>query len=126
VTEAPHLGTPLSRYPWVVIRLRCHVCARNADVRLAACAARFGHRLPVQVVLHAFMGPCPYNPHTELRKPQKYGHRCGAYLPDIYTNRPPDLPPTMTGLTLIGGGKADMLPAEPAERRRRVGAADDV
>jgi hypothetical protein len=88
-------------------------------------SARYGHRLPVSVVLHAFMAPCPYNPHTELRKPQKSGHRCGAYLPDLYTGRPPDLPPSMTGLTLIEGGRADMLPAEPAQRSRRVGAVDD-
>ena len=103
--------------------MRCHVCAREADVRLASCAARYGHRLPVQVVLRAFIGPCPYNPFTEVRKPQKYGQRCGAYLPDLHTSRPPDLPPSMAGLTLIEGGKDEMLPAEPARkgRRRKVG-----
>ncbi len=119
-------ATPLSRYPWSVIRLRCHVCPRAFDLRLEACAARWGHRAPVRAVLHAFMGPCPYNPFTELRKPQKYGCRCGAYLPDLYSTKPPDLPPAMTGLSLIDGGKGDMLPAEPAPARRRVGGADDV
>ncbi|RYE32385.1 MAG: hypothetical protein EOP23_12480 [Hyphomicrobiales bacterium] len=118
--ERPDGNTPLVRYPWVVVRLRCHVCARHADVRLAALAALWD-RIPVQAVLHAFMAGCPWNPHAEMRKAQKYGHRCGAYLPDISSGAPPDLPPTMAGLTLIEGGAKDMLPAEPAKRRRRVG-----
>lgn len=125
MSEPPDLTTPLVAYPWVLVRLRCHVCPRNAEVRLAALAARYGHRAPVRSVLHAFMGGCPWNPHTELRKQQKYGHRCGAYLPDLASARPPDLPPTMTGLTLIEGGKADMLPAAPAPGRRRVGGEDE-
>jgi len=119
-------ATPLMLYPWVIVRLRCHVCPRHADVRLAALAARYGHRARLRLALHGFMALCPWNPHTELRKAQKYGHRCGAYLPDINSTRPPDLPPAITGLSLIEGGKADMLPAEPAPVRRRVGGADDV
>lgn len=127
MSEAPDLATPLVRYPWIVVRLRCHVCPRNAEVRLAALAARYGHRVPLRMVLHAFMAECPWNPHTELRKLQKYSMRCGAYIPDLNSGRPPDLPPTMAGLTLIEGGKADMLPAEhsPSQKRRRVGKRDD-
>lgn len=125
MSEPPDLATPLVRYPWVVMRLRCHVCARNADVRLAALAARYGHRVPVRLVLHAFMAGCPWTPFTELRKPQKYGMRCGAYLPDLNTKPPPDLAPSMTGLSLIDGDKADMLPADPMcePQRRRVGGS---
>lgn len=122
--ERPDDGTPLVRYPWVVVRLRCHVCARHADVRLAALAARYGHRIPIRTVLRAFMAGCPWNPFSELRKPQKYGHRCGAYLPDLSSGAPPDLPPTMSSLTVIEGGAKDALPAEPEKRRRRVGAAE--
>lgn len=79
------------------------------------------------MVLHAFMSGCPWTPHTELRKPQKYGMKCRAYCPDIGRSSPPDLPPSMSGLTLIDGGKADMLPAErlTGPRRRRIGAADE-
>jgi hypothetical protein len=119
------LTTPFLFYPWVIVRLRCHVCPRFADVRLAALAARYGPRMPVRAALHDFMGECPWNPYTELRKPQKYGHRCGAYLPDLNSTKPPDLPPAMTGLSLIEGGKADMLPTEPAPVRRRVGGEDE-
>ena len=123
MTDRPDIATPLARYPWVVVRLRCHVCPRHAEVRLAALAARYGHRVPIRMVLHDFVRGCPWNPFTELRKPQKYGHRCGAYMPDLNSSRPPDLPPGMTGLTLIEGDKNDMLPAEPvrAEPRRRIG-----
>ncbi|HEY5795413.1 MAG TPA: hypothetical protein VIU82_10385 [Bosea sp. (in: a-proteobacteria)] len=126
MSEPPDLGTPLVRYPWVVVRLRCHVCPRHAEVRLAALAARYGHRVPISMVLHSFMVACPWNPHTELRKLQKYSMRCGAYIPDLNSGRPPDLPPSMNGLILIEGGKADMLPADPKreERRRRVGGDD--
>ncbi len=46
-------------------------------------------------------------------------------MADLCIGRPPDLPPSMTGLTLIEGGKADMLPAEPAPLRRRVGGEDE-
>ncbi|MBX9911466.1 MAG: hypothetical protein K2Z25_22520 [Beijerinckiaceae bacterium] len=115
-------STPLVAYPWVVVRLRCHVCPRNADVRLAALASRYGHRAPLRLALHGFMALCPWDPHSAWRsKPQKYGHRCGAYLPDLNSTAPPDLPPAMGGLSLIEGGKDDMLPAEPAPLRRRVG-----
>lgn len=121
----PGLDTALGDWPWVVIRFRCHVCARQADARLAACAARYGHKVTVHVLLRRFIAGCPWNPHTELRKPQKYGMRCGGYCPDLGRTSPPDLPPAMTGLNLIAGGRADMLPAEPAPLRRRVGG-DDV
>lgn len=125
MSDPPDLATPLVRYPWVIVRLRCHVCPRNAEVRLAALAARYGHRVPIRLVLHGFMSGCPWTPHTELRKPQKYGMRCGAYIPDLNSGRPPDLPPSSTGLTLIEGGKADMLPAEPVPLRGRVGGEDE-
>lgn len=36
-----------------------------------------------------------------------------------HPGRPPDLPPPMTGLTLIDRGKGDMLPAAPALVERR-------
>ncbi len=118
--------TPLMLYPWVIVRLRCHVCPRNADVRLAALASRYGHRVPVRKVLHEFMGECPWDPYSAWRsKPQKYGNRCGAYLPDLNSTKPPDLPPAMTGLSLIEGGKDDMLAVEPAPVRRRVGGEDE-
>lgn len=124
--SGPDKSTLLADWPWVVIRFRCHYCAREADARLAACAARYGHRVPVFLLLRRFIAGCPWDPHSDLRKPQKYGMKCGAYCPDLGRTSPPDLPPQMSGLTMIEGGKSDLLPAEPARPRRRVGGKDDA
>lgn len=59
--ERPDDGTPLLQYTWVVVRLSCHVCARHVDVRLAALAARYGHRIPIRTVLRAFMVCCSWD-----------------------------------------------------------------
>ena len=122
----PTDGTPLGEYPYVIVRARCHVCQRRRDARTAVLAWHFGHWTPVGTLLRIFMSRCPWDPHSLVRKPQKYSHRCGAYLPDITSGRPPDLPPALAGLSLIEGGRDDMLPAEPVapERRRRVGGAE--
>jgi len=124
----PNEHTPLRDYPYVVVRFRCNVCERGGDSRLAVLAWKFGPATQLGRLLRKFVSGCPWDPHNPARKPQKYGHRCGAYMPDLIGNRPPDLPPSMTGLSLIEGGKDDMLPAEPKpiERRRRVGGSDDV
>jgi hypothetical protein len=123
----PYPDTTLLHYPWVVIRFRCHYCERGGDSRLAACVVQYGARITLQALLTKFTAGCPWDPAHPLWKPRKYGHQCGAYLPDLHRGGPPDLPPSMAGLSLIEGGKGDMLPAEPGpvERRRRVGS-DDV
>ncbi|HEV7258906.1 MAG TPA: hypothetical protein VGN82_14090 [Bosea sp. (in: a-proteobacteria)] len=122
----PTAETSLREYPYVVIRFRCTVCERAADVRLAVLAARFGPNATLGRLVSMFVGGCWWSPHNPARKPQKYGMKCGGHCPDLFRPGPPDLPPSMTGLTLIEGGKGDMLPAEPkpVERRRRVGDAD--
>lgn len=122
----PGPETRLIDYPWVVIRFRCHYCERGGDSRTVACAVEFGSRTTLRHLLHVFQRGCPWDPHSELHRPRKYGHKCGAYLPDLNRTSPPDLPPAMGGLSLIEGGKTDMLPAEPmpAERRRRIGGEE--
>ena len=126
-SDRPDAHTSLRDYPYVVVRFRCHVCERGGDSRLAVLARKFGTGELVGSLLRRFMSQCPWSPFDPARKPQKYGHRCGAYLPDLVHPRPPDLPPAMGGMTLIEGGKADLLPAEPreVERRRRVGGPDE-
>lgn len=74
---------------------------------------RTGTRVALRMVPQAFVSPCPCNPLTELRKPQKRGHRGGAHIPDLSAGRRPDLPFAMAALTLIEGARADMLPAGP-------------
>ncbi len=120
----PDLSTTLHDYPWVVLRFRCHYCARNRDVRLAVLAARFGQAVRLGDLLSLFIDRCPWNPRSTLRKPQKYGHKCGAYCPDLGRAGPPDLPPSLSGLAIIEGGKDAQLPAsrpEPGRRRRTAG-----
>lgn len=126
MTKAPTIYTDLMHWPWVVISFRCHYCERGGEARLAACAVQFGKHATMARLLSAFVSGCPHDPHSPLRKPRKYGHHCGAYLPDLGRTSPPDLPPSLRGLTLIEGGRDDMLPAEsaPAERRRRVGSEE--
>lgn len=123
----PNKHTSLAEYPYVVLRLRCHVCERSRDCRVAILAWELLPETPVGETLKIFMRRCPWDPHGRARKPQKYGMRCGAYLPDLNSGRPPDLPPAMMGLAVIEGGKDAMLPAEPKheERRRRVGSEDE-
>ena len=110
-----------------MIRFRCQYCERTEDSRLAACVAKLGTRATVGQLVDRFVTGCAWDPHSALRKPQKYDHKCDAYCPDLGRAGPPDFPPAMRVLRLIDGGNDDLLPAAPKERqrRRRVGAADD-
>jgi hypothetical protein len=123
----PDEETPLSRWPWVEVRFRCHYCARWDDVRLAMLSAKKGHALTVGALVRQWASLCPWHHSNPARKPQKYGMKCGANCPDLRTFTPPDMPPAMGGLVVVEGGKADMLPAEPRrqERRRRIGGEDE-
>lgn len=120
----PNEATTLRDYPWVVLRFRCHYCRRAGDARLAVLSARYGPNETIGALLRIFMGRCAWSSFNPANySPQKYGRKCGGYLPDVTRTGPPDWPPAMRGLSLIEGGAAEMMPAEPkpAERRRRVG-----
>lgn len=119
----PTEATLLRDYPWVVVRFRCHYCQRAGDARLAVLAARYGPSTMLGELLRIFMGRCAWSSFNPAYKPQKYGMKCGGYMPDLYRVGPPDLPPAMQGLHLIEGGLSEALPAAPtpAEPRRRVG-----
>lgn len=125
--EPPDEDTLLRRYPWVVVRFACHFCRRGGDVRLAVLAAKYGADVTMGRLVSRFIAGCEWAPDNPTRKPQKYGMKCGGYCPDLRRGGPPDLPPSLSGLTLIEGGRRDMLPAEPPalERRRRIGEAGD-
>jgi len=127
VNELPGLHTTLEFYRWIIVRFRCAKCRRHGDARLARLAEKFGATETIESLLTRFHATCPNRPRSKggrlVADPQ---FACGGYCPDLKANPPPDLPPSMRGLTLIDGGKADMLPskAEPAERRRRVGGEE--
>ncbi|WP_126116444.1 MULTISPECIES: hypothetical protein [unclassified Bosea (in: a-proteobacteria)] len=121
--EPPNEDTSLIDFPWVAVRFRCQFCTRSKDARLAGLAWVYGEHATLRWLLGVFRSGCAWDPSNAARKPQKYGRKCGAYLMDIGRTSPPDLPPSMSGLTLIEGGKDDSYPAEPADqtRRRRIG-----
>ncbi len=126
-TEPPGLHTTLESYPWVIVRFRCRRCRRYGDARLARLAEKFGATETIEALLTRFFATCPGRPRSKggryVADPQ---FACGGYCPDLASNPPPDLPPAMRPLTLIAGGKDDMLPAErvPQPRRRRVGGEE--
>ncbi|MCV9937707.1 hypothetical protein OIU35_15235 [Boseaceae bacterium BT-24-1] len=123
--EPPNEDTSLLDFPWVVVRFRCHFCTRSKDARLAGLAWLYGENATLNWLLAEFRKPCAWNPANLERKPQKYGRKCGAYCMDIGRTSPPDLPPSMSGLTLIEGGKDDQLGTEstPGPKRRRIGGS---
>ncbi|MBA4220897.1 MAG: hypothetical protein C0458_09245 [Methylobacterium sp.] len=123
--EPPNEDTSLLDFPWVIVRFRCHFCRRRKDARLAGLASDFGEHTTLKLLLSAFVRRCAWDPTNPARKPQKYGRKCGAYLMDIGRTSPPDLPPSMAGLTLIEGGKDDQLGtgSPPGPKRRRVGGS---
>lgn len=116
---APNPDTALVDWPWVLVRFRCHYCERQRDSRLSVLVWKFGLNATVRELVALFRRPCPWRHDNLERRPQKYGHKCGAHCPDVGRVGPPDLPPSMSGLRLIDGGRDDMLPAEPAEPARR-------
>ncbi|AOO80989.1 hypothetical protein BHK69_11415 [Bosea vaviloviae] len=116
----------MQRYPWIVVRFACTRCRAYSNVRLAVLAERFGATETVGRLIEMFQRNCPHRPQKRNGRVALRDTPCGGYCPDLGNTRPPDLPPSLAGLSLIDGGKDDLLPVEPApfERRRRVG--DDV
>jgi hypothetical protein len=44
----------LAHYPFVIVRIRCRVCARKASYRLARIAAKYGPEIPFATYWTAF------------------------------------------------------------------------
>jgi hypothetical protein len=88
----------LALYPFVVVRIRCRVCARRGSYRLARLAAKFGPEITLRDLTDRFSYDC-------LWRAEAHGKRgissCGVYLPDLEASRPPDLPPGMVKLRLV-------------------------
>lgn len=94
----------LWEYPYVVVRVSCHVCRRHGSYRLARLADKHGSDIPLDRLLEALARDCPWRDPAVKRKARQ-GEGCGAHFPDVVGPRPPDLPPG-GGLRLIPGGKA--------------------
>ena len=124
--DLPGLHTTLQYYPWIVVRFACTKCRTYSNVRLAVLAERFGATMTIELLLAKFHANCPHRPRHKKGRSIPWESPCGGYCPDLGTTLPPDLPPSLTGLTLIKGGKDEQLPGreKPAERRRRVGGEE--
>jgi hypothetical protein len=124
--QTPHPETTLEHYPWVIVRFRCTRCLRHGDARLARLAEKFGAMETIAALVSRFHATCPHRPAKRNGRPMSRDQPCGGYCPDLGATIPPDLPPGLSGLTLIEGGRGDMLPVEPMapQRRRRVGGED--
>lgn len=106
------------------MRFRCTRCRRYGDARLARLVEKFGAAETLEMLIARFQATCPARPRSKGgRAVADPLFACGGYCPDLAANPPPDLPPSMRGLTVIEGGDKDRKPVDPVpmERRRRVG-----
>lgn len=95
----------LSSYPFVVVRLGCSQCKRSGAYRLARLAAKYGAEIPLDELLDRLARDCPWRREQGERQPGKYDVKCRARFIDLDQPRPPNLPPGLTGLTVIRGGR---------------------
>jgi hypothetical protein len=91
----------LAFYPFVAVRIACHVCSRRGSYRQARLAAKSGPEIALSDLTNQFSYDCMWRAEAHGRK-RKSG--CGVYLPDLEHRRPPDLPPGMVKLQLIKKG----------------------
>jgi hypothetical protein len=97
----------LSEFPWVVVRVRCDLCGRQGEYRLARLAAKYGSEITLGELLDRIAHNCPWRDHSRQRSNEKYDTGCGAYFKDMdRPPRPPDLPSPIRKLTVITGGKS--------------------
>jgi hypothetical protein len=91
----------LASYPFVVVRIRCHVCSRRGSYRFARLAAKFGPEISLRDLTDRFSyDDCLWRAEARSKKGKS---ACGVYLPDLEHARPPDLPPGRVKLPLVKG-----------------------
>lgn len=86
----------LVQYPFVVVRIRCDLCHRSGQSRLARLAAKFGPEATLDEVVERLTRDCPWRKDgaADLKG-------CGAFFPDLPQRTPPDLPPAFMKLKLV-------------------------
>jgi hypothetical protein len=92
----------LAHYPFVVVRIRCRVCARKGSYRLARIAAKYGPEITLRYLLDRFSYDCLWRTQSRTKRGRT---DCGVYLPDLEHKRPPDLPPGMVKLRIVAKGE---------------------
>ena len=94
----------LSDYPFIIVRIACSRCSRKGRYRLARLAERFGADARLTDVLAKLSASCP---HADTARHQSVHERGGAIYPDLKDPTPPDVPPTASGLRVVGGRAAE-------------------
>lgn len=96
----------LADYPYIVLRTCCRPCKRMNAYRLARLAEAYGANITMDQLMDRLFGDCPWRLTGGRERPRKYEARCLGYLPDLHPMpRPPDLPPALSKLRVIEGGK---------------------
>ena len=108
----------LSEFPWVVVRLDCKLCPRRGQYRLARLAAKLGPEMDLEAVLEEVSVDCPWMRRGRARQ---YDSRCGIRFTDLdgRSHPPPDLPPAMMPLRVVGHNGELNDVKQPVVRRRR-------
>jgi hypothetical protein len=70
----------LAHYPFVVVRIRCRVCARKGSYRLARIAAKYGPEITLRDLLDKLSYDCLWRTQSRSKKGRT---GCGVYLPDL-------------------------------------------
>jgi hypothetical protein len=86
----------LAHYPFVIVRIGCRDCSRRGSYRLARLAAKYGPEISLRDLTDY---DCMWR--AEARSKKGKSAR-GVYRPDLEHPRPPDLPPGMVKLRLVG------------------------
>ena len=105
----------LSRYQYIVVRVRCLGCERQGRT---GSSGWWSNTATAQELLHHLTVDCGWR----WEKKWNVFSECKAFYPDLVTPpRPSDLPAGMRPLRLIKGGKSQEEPAqavaEPKKRR---------
>jgi hypothetical protein len=91
----------LAHYPFVVVRIRCRVCAPKGSYRLARLAAKFGPEISLRDLMDRFAYDCLWRAEARSKAGKS---SCGVYLPDLEQPRPPDMPPGLVKPHLVKNG----------------------
>jgi hypothetical protein len=83
-------------YPYVLVRMRCDLCKRSGQSKLARLAAKYGCEMELDTLLERISRDCPWRNDGAFDR-----SGCRIFLPDLPPRVPPDHPPGMVKLTAV-------------------------
>ncbi|ADH88609.1 conserved hypothetical protein [Ancylobacter novellus DSM 506] len=93
------MGSRLSDYPYVTVRVHCPRCERYGAYKLARLAACYGPEIELAELVRKLSSDCHHR-----RENHPYRQGCQARLLDWPRNRPPDEP--LATFAVVKGGKS--------------------